>query len=264
MRTIDPHDRRRAWLAVIVAIHFIGKAWQYLRWDSPLQALAREQVVIDRWEIGLGILFAIGAFSAIWTAINPLRWHVVVYFFATITLIVETFVSWQAHNWEIANLLEHTLLWSIPIFLFLIMLRPPSEKVMLAMKIAIAATFIGHGMYALGVYGVPDHFIGMTRGILGLSEEGAKVFLKIMGVLDFVAAIGLFWKGSENYVVWYLVAWGFLTALARMVANIETDAIATGLDRWTWETLIRIVHGGLPLWLWWVMKEERELQPQLQ
>ena len=56
----------------------------------------------------------------------------------------------------------------------------------------IAAVFIAHGLYAVGYYPIPGYFLGMVIDILGLTEQGARNFLLIAGILDFIGAFLIF------------------------------------------------------------------------
>ena len=81
-----------------------------------------------------------------------------------------------------------------------------------------------------------------------------KLFLKIMGILGFVVAGLIFWKLTFPVAVWYCIVWGTLTALARIIANVYWASFSEDLHQWWFETLYRFVHGGLPLFLWWLSR----------
>ena len=78
----------------------------------------------------------------------------------------------------------------------------------LIMKVAIAVTFISHGLYALNYYPRPGHFTEMVMDILGVKEATAILFLNVAGILDFVIAVGIFIKGKivdHPAVAWHII-----------------------------------------------------------
>ncbi|MFW5659342.1 MAG: hypothetical protein ACOCZ8_05125, partial [Bacteroidota bacterium] len=72
----------------------------------------------------------------------------------------------------------------------------------------------------------------------------------VAGVLDFIVAAGIFWRPTRKACYVYMVAWGFLTAFARLYTNYTGWAfVGPFLARWLWEFLVRTPHWGLP----WVL-----------
>lgn len=111
----------------------------------------------------------------------------------------------------------------------------------------IAVTFAAHGLYAIGFYAVPGHFIDMTIGILGVTEDVAVRLLWWAGLLDWVVAFALLLPYTYRYALGYAVVWGGLTALARIVAGWDGDFPVASLHQALYETVYRLPHGLLPL-----------------
>lgn len=160
---------------------------------------------------------------------------------------------------------EYALQWGCPLFLLLAtrwegMLPASRQKLLFFMKAAAAVTFAAHGLYAAGIFPRPGHFTEMTMSILHFGESGAIRFLTVVGILDLIAAAALFipMKRLQMAAVGYMVAWGFLTALARWLAHVDLslpwwgEAIAV----WTPEVLVRFPHFLVPLFLWGRLKGE--------
>lgn len=115
--------------------------------------------------------------------------------------------------------------------------------------VCCAATFVGHGLYAIGFHSVPWHFQAMTGDLLGLGETGCLRFLFVVGVLDLVAAAVLLVPSWRRTGLCYMVGWGAATALARPLSHGGT------LDPWVVEALVRTPHWLVPLVLLWVISE---------
>ncbi len=118
-------------------------------------------------------------------------------------------------------------------------------------KIVIALTFIGHGLFALGFYPIPGHFIDMMIKGFGFTENTSKQVLFLVGVLDLFAAVLLFIpsKKIQKFSLYYIIIWGFLTALARVYANFSWSLGWYSFKQWLPEFFMRFPHFLLPLFL---------------
>ena len=122
------------------------------------------------------------------------------------------------------------------------------------LRIAIASTFIGHGLAAYWLKpGFVDLIIGTIDTILGsdwrLAEEReifALILLPWIGRIDFLLAIVILLplKCCKTVALWMAI-WGFATATSRLTAF--------GFERWP-DLMIRAANGGIPLLLWIEMK----------
>ena len=118
------------------------------------------------------------------------------------------------------------------------------------MKVAIALTFICHGLYAVGYYPSPGNFIDMTINILPINEKMAFIFLHIMGLFDFMVALAIFFPSVAKTSLLWAFIWGTSTALARVFANVDFDFFWASFHQWTPQTLYRLPHGFIPLILY--------------
>ena len=91
----------------------------------------------------------------------------------------------------------------------------------------------------------------MTNNILGFSENGIRLFLKIAGILDFIIAVGLFvpFQKVQKAVLGYAVFWGVVTTFARIFGNFYSDYALSSLHQWGFEALFRFPHFLIPLTL---------------
>lgn len=269
---------------VLVCCTFLGRAWQHLRWDAPVRALLWKQELMEPLISGIfgiawrdwvtrlsvdsgiqgsvrvmGVIYLLCAVAALTVrAGNKIGEAVLALGSALLFVLSCLYFIDQYYRW--GQLMEYTLQWSGPIFLLAALhggLRKP--RFIFLLKVATALTFIGHGLYAAGIYPMPGHFVTMVMNGLGTSEDAARMLLVFAGYADFMIAICLFVPYLQRPAIGYAVFWGFATAAARMVSHFDGGAVAVWLDSWTYQTVYRLIHGGLPLVLWFLAtaREER-------
>ena len=91
----------------------------------------------------------------------------------------------------------------------------------------------------------------MTGNLLGLSGQSAIRFLNIMGIMDFIMAIGIFLPNKYGkWALMYCVVWGFLTSMARVFGNFYWEYPMESLHQWVYEAVYRAPHFLIPLWAW--------------
>ena len=122
-----------------------------------------------------------------------------------------------------------------------------SNKVINGLKIAIACTFIAHGLFAMGLIYLPGYFVDMTIQILGVNEPQATRFLFVVGLLDIVMSILIFIPKISKYALVYMMIWGFATAFARFAAGFNQNFLSMSFHNNTFLVIYRLSHGLLPL-----------------
>uniref|UniRef100_UPI0025D60385 hypothetical protein n=1 Tax=Winogradskyella sp. TaxID=1883156 RepID=UPI0025D60385 len=115
------------------------------------------------------------------------------------------------------------------------------------LKIAIACTFVAHGLFAMGLIYLPGYFVDMTIKILGVNETQATVFLYVVGVLDLITSVLIFIPKVAKYALLYMMFWGFATAFARLLAGFNSDFFSMSIHNNTFLVIYRLSHGLLPL-----------------
>ncbi len=263
-------------LAIASLCVFAGRGWQLIRWDAPLRTLFWDQSLMEpvvRWLTGwnwqsyatnlqidqaiqtmqetMGWFFFLAAIATLFV---HLKWRITRYTLYTgaALLLFITLLHWKEEAYATGQLLELTIQWSTPLILVMAVYGEyASVRLRTVMKMAIAATFIGHGLYAIGFYPVPGHFLQMVISIFRVSEDSALWFLKIAGALDFVVAIVLFLplKRGKSIALGYAIFWGFVTAMARLVANFYWEIPWQSLAQWGHEVIFRLPHALIPLTL---------------
>jgi hypothetical protein len=176
-------------------------------------------------------------------------------------LLIQHFLNWKEHFWQIGQLLELTLLTATPLLYLkfggevdLPQTTDTSPKTGEARLIAclVAFTFIGHGFYAAGIHPVPGGFVMMTQASLGVEEGIARQLLLGVGVLDFMAAALLLIPQKKTVLValCWIIPWAILTTLARWWSYQGIVGWDTLLTQWVPEVIIRLPHVLVPLTLW--------------
>lgn len=253
---------------------FIGRAYQFIFFDIPFRSLFWDEDLmtsivqlfgfswndyITNLEIAqnqefiiqvIGIFLVFTAITTFFSHYNK-KWLNRFLVFGSFILFCLSLLYWKEHFYYIGQLIEYSIQWTTPILLVLfITYQNRKEKftqLVIITKIVIALTFIGHGLYAFGVYPIPGNFVQMCLDIFLLDDFQATIFLKTVGILDFIAATLLFIPKVDKVGIWYCIIWGFLTAFARVIANFDINIPWLSLHQWLWETIVRLSHGGIPL-----------------
>jgi hypothetical protein len=261
-------------LQIAVVAVFLGRAWQHLYWEAPYRVLLWDEdwmkPVVEgilgwKWEDyvtsarvdqniqifirGTGVFYLICAFAAIFIR-QWKRIATIILWLGSFSLIFLAALYCKDKFFHLGQFLEYTSQSSSPIFLILLHQQQVFHKRwMFAMKIAIAFTFICHGLYAIGYYPRPGDFMQMTMAILHINEIEAVQFLKIVGLLDFTAGVLLFMPGRIGKIaLYYCIFWGLATTLARIWAPLALGASVDNVVLQSLhESLYRFPHFLMPL-----------------
>jgi hypothetical protein len=250
----------------------LGRVWQHLFWDAPyrtifwneeflkpvintLTNLTWHQYVthplvdqfIQYFIKMIGIFYALGLYVC-WKLDHQKKWmgnYLLVLFLSLLFLaILQTIEKFLYAG----MFLEQAIQFSTPLILYLAYFKTKYFlKYKIALKIIIACTFIGHGLFAIGFYPVPGSFIDMVVTVFGASESTARLFLKTVGCLDLAAAGLLFIPALTIPMLYFMTFWGGATALARIIAHIDFELFSFTGHQWVLETLVRIPHALIPL-----------------
>jgi hypothetical protein len=266
-------------LRLVCAVMFLGHGWMAYNGQMPLRALLWDEALVagavenltgmnwDTWVSSMRVDAGIDAAIRIqaWVylllcgaALLPVRnrWFGLVYLAGALDLAFLAWLKFHDVGMGLGQLFEQASQVCLPIVLFLVVRNKPWA---LLAKLGLAATFIGHGLFALDFsaqtswlnHQRPGHFVEMIMLCLKLEAETDAVrLLVIAGIADFIAAGMIFLRGWLRVVgLVYMFAWGLLTALARPWAYFEPTAATETLLRWIPEMLCRAPHFGLPLCL---------------
>jgi hypothetical protein len=166
-----------------------------------------------------------------------------------LNLLLLYFLYTKDKSYRPTEFLEYALQWSSPLLLIFY-----KNINLTTLKLLCASVFIAHGLYAHGIYPTPVSYYNMTMNSLQCSQLFAKNFLNIIGMLDFIAAIGLFWSKSFKISVIYMIIWGAMTTVARLYGNWHQEMWELTIQQYFHEMLVRFPHFLLPLALFYVEK----------
>ncbi len=261
---------------------FVGRAWQHLFWDAPyrvllwdanLMANLVEKLTSLSWGDYVaspsvdaaiqasiffsGIFYLLCALAAVFIRKLPIISRVFL-LLGSAGLVFLAGLYLKEKFYHFGQFFEFSLQFSSPLFLYFVARQKKiSGKLVFWMKMAIAATFICHGLYAVGYYPRPGIFVEMTINILGVSETKAIRFLMAAGFLDFLVGIGIFLpkKVAIPFLV-YATFWGLATALARVWGNIYPGMVLESLHQWLFESVYRLPQFLVPLAIFVLIREE--------
>lgn len=191
---------------------------------------------------------------------KSIRWLNVLFLLSAIILIADVYSSFIDSKLHYNVPFEYGIRVSIPFLCFWIATyyNEAKEKLLInILSIAIAITFLAHGLYALNILPIPQNFLLMTSNILKSSRTVTLTFLYIAGILDVLLFIGIFIKPIRKYFIYYAIIWGFLTALARLVAYFNTFDFNNYITLWLPEFLMRSGHFLIPLSLLLLVKSSK-------
>ncbi len=250
-----------------------GRAYQYLFWDAPFRAFLWDEDLlspivegvfntswhdyvtnlnVDTWIQRLielnGFLFLLAAISSVLIARSNRWFYRMSIYTGGVLLFILALLLYKEKFFHNAQLIEHSIQFGVPfVLLYAVKENANFSKVKVVLKILIALTFVGHGLYALGFYPIPGNFVDMTIRSLNVSEDFAVNMLYIAGVLDLILAVGIFLPKVDKYFLLYAAFWGLATAFARIVANFNIDYYADALHQYIYQVVYRLPHGLIPL-----------------
>lgn len=269
--------RSNHWLTILrwcVSLTVLARGWLTWKWDSPVRGLIwnerwwSERIDWEAFALGsdasitkgletLGICLMLSAAVPWLTAMSKLKWTVWLLVPMAAALFLDAFARFIDSGSQLGMAIEHTLQWGCPLLLFMVLKKGSiSRGWIIAASVATMFTFVGHGLYAVGFHPVPLTYQTMTSALLGIEGAGVFTFLTAFGILDFAAAIALLFKPLRKYALYYLIVWGALTALARVITGPT-------FDPWAMETVVRSCHWIVPvlIWLHWRTTSFTSLKP---
>lgn len=256
---------------------FVGRGWQHLAQSVPIRSLLwneewmrplvealttltwtdyvtsmRIDAIVDQVTVGFGVFYLFLVVAVIFIKKLPARWVRCSLYVASFFLFFLAFLYYLDKNYLLGQWWEYALQFMTPLFLSWYYFKSiTQERLILLMKIAIAVTFTCHGLYAIGYYPVPGSFQSMLMQVLPITEVQAKGLLQVAGILDFIISITIFLPYRKLLLIslGYAVVWGALTTAARLVTNFHLEFWLESLTQWTSESLFRIPHFMIPMWL---------------
>lgn len=261
----------------------IGRAWQFISRGNPILSLCYDQrfakyfveqftaiswsdyqanfelsQVIENIIIALGCLLIFNALVLIFQYKSPKLLSWTISYCGSFMLFILAIAYYIDKGFAFGQFIEYALQMASPLlFLSYIHQRFSLQSFILTLKVLIALTFIGHGLYAVDYYPQPGHFVQMMIHGFGLGEATAKIALQCFGYLDFIAVFILFLPDGKKVKIAliYMILWGFLTTLARLYTNFYWEMPLDSLIEWLPDFLYRLNHFIIPLVLYILLKD---------
>jgi hypothetical protein len=254
-------------LQLAAVLVFWGRAWQHLVHEPPYRAFfTGEALECVRYGVGglygacavAALLVREGGGAAYPRVLRGALWT------GAVALTGLACLYCLEHNGRVGQLIEYASQVGCVVFVILLSKERATSGagprlVLRMMCVAVALTFLGHGLYAVGYYETPKSFVDMLSRGLGLSHPLSKSVLLVAGLLDFWVATALVWAAAswdaddKRNATWfhatlaYAAVWGFATALARVVTITRIELFWETFSIGHFETMVRLVHGLLPL-----------------
>jgi hypothetical protein len=166
----------------------------------------------------------------------------------SILTILSTLSEYVESGFVIEQIIEHSVKIFTPIgFIIYIHQKKSFRHLADFFKIMLALTFIGHGIFALGLNYIPGNFMSMTVTILGINYSGGENFLFVAGILDLIVATTIFIDMYGTFSLYYMAFWGLITALARTFYGIMVADDLEGILFFMGNSIYRLPHCLLPL-----------------
>ncbi|GLB51474.1 hypothetical protein NBRC110019_05130 [Neptunitalea chrysea] len=268
---------------------FIGRAYQFyffgapfreFLWDESFLSPIVEGVfntpwydyatspLVNKWiefvTKGFSIVLLLGAFiSLFWQQITWIKVKKSILGFGIFILILLGICLVKSKRYDPLQFFELSIQFAAIFVLFFSKNSKIANKrrLLFWLRVTIALVFISHGLFAMGLIYVPGHFIDMSISILGTTEAQTKHFLFVFGLLDVVASILIFVPKLYKYAFIYIIVWGIVTALARLVSGFNSDFVLNSFHQFLYLTIYRLPHGLMPLATFMLYKEF-EKQPK--
>jgi len=258
---------------------FFGRGIEHIFFDAPFRAILWDQSIMEyfvttfsnlTWQeyatsakvnqyIGVlnkvtGILFLFSSVLALCIKPKNIKLSKILVL-GSVLLMLLSAIFYKEKFYKIGQLIEYSCQMFSPLFLYIILkfttLR--TNKLFFFIKIAIAFTFLGHGLYALDIYVRPGYWTDMAIGSLrfvGLhfSEFTVNKIIFYAGILDIAVAIGVFLpaKYARPFIIWAAI-WGLLTALSRVIGYTNIDPTWNTFFQYLPHTIYRLPHFLIPI-----------------
>lgn len=251
---------------------FFGRGYEHIFWDAPFRSFLWDEKLLSPIVEGIfntewrhyatslktdfiiqscikinGIFYLLCAALCLSITENSKKISRYLIFTGGAFLVVLSLLITKSKFYHTVMFFEHSIQFATPFALLFFLKTNNFKSLLLFLKILIAFTFISHGMYAIGVfYPLPGNFVTMTLNILPVSENSAKQFLFLAGVIDFLVAILIFIPKTAKVALMYTAIWGILTAFARIISGLTYDVSFKIFHQYLYATIYRIPHGLIP------------------
>lgn len=275
-------------LFISVFLILFGRTLELLIWEAPFRVFFWDEkwlkpmiegvfytdwttytksLTVDRWIQRFndlcGILLLLASISTIFLYLNYTQriFKILILLGTTIVGII-LMLEYKDKFYHFAQFLEGFTQFFTPIILLMFISKHiNTQQLAFWLKVVIAFTFLGHGLYAINIYATPGYFIDMIIVILGTTEDFAKQLLWVVGWIDIFLMILLFIPSTTKAALYYATIWGLLTALARFVYFLKLNNFDYHSLNIIHTTLFRLPHGLVPLAILFILNYRKKHIP---
>lgn len=256
---LSPNGGARLWLALAVVATLAGSLVTVLRgggsgWNAWL-FLDRGLAHRAAYETELTLILVALAPALAGLFFRRLRWGGCLFLPSSAFLLAEALLTAKMGGvghaeWAPA---AHALRYVTPLALALLAIREPlgTAQATMLLRVALAFVFVTHGAEALLHFPrFIDLIIASAENQAGwrISESQAKTLLSAIGLADLVAGV-LILVRPWPALLWWMAAWGLITALSRMTS--------LGWDAYR-DVLLRATHFLIPFVLVWFARRKAD------
>lgn len=286
----DFHTKNLKYIYLLALLSCIGvlagRGWQHLFWDPPYRTFLWDEKLLKpaienlfglKWEEYvtsvsidhnmqntfqvIGIFLMAGIFFSLF--MNKFtKWAERYLIFCSVWLLFLSVIYWKEYFWDLPQFVELTAQWTSPLILVLIYHSFTRRiNILIILRIILAMTFFGHGLYALGWVPLPGNWVDLVINTFSFSETNAKIFLKIVGAGDILAAFMVFYPKTEKAGLLYMFIWGSCAALGRITGSYYQEiGFINFIHQQLGEFLIRLPQFLLPAMTLLILKEKSGLE----
>ncbi len=271
-----------AWLRYGAVLMFLARSYEYIRWGGPFRDIFFHPQGLGGWyaelidrpliEIykdpfyehllsyisdGIGLLFLIcGIWLLFYEKFRKWTWLLGV---TSFFLLLHYFgLLYHKNLVQYGIFFEHAAQFAAP-WCFVFFAQGKEKRALLWAVIAISITFFSHGLYAMGYYPQPGHFVDMMISGFYMTEDTSREVLTWVGYVDILFAFLVLltpllydkkgFRVALTVNIWYAIVWGMLTAIARVYTSYTAGMEAHWLDQHLFQTVVRVPHFIIPLFI---------------
>ncbi|WP_027421449.1 hypothetical protein [Crocinitomix catalasitica] len=255
--TIDKRIKRLLGISVLLLI--IGKGILHLTANLHFDIIFQSGLAFQK--VNGIILLILAILPLINSSLLIKKYGLIIFYLASFIIFIQVYVGYANAGFLPEQIVECSIQVGIPITYIHVMRGDLNKRrLIFILQLLVSATFIGHAFYAIGYHIVPSNFLVLTTNSLQIDTGEAINFLYIIGWIDIICAVLIFIPKIRPYIIWYLIVWGFLTAIARTYAFVhESNEIAFFINQ-VFETIYRLPHGLIPLLIWSITMQPTNFQ----
>ncbi len=243
------------WCQLMTFCIFVAWGWKLLFFGAFLDELFGENEFSDALSKFFGFILILSSFGSFgikkpnWFA----DWLLAIGVFILFLIMVAHFKAW---NYNIGMPFRFGVQFAIPFALWsMINGRLIFKEQWL--KVLLAVTFLGHSLYAIGIYEIETSYINMVTFAFNLEGDDTAVSVVVlMGALNIIMGLLLFVPQISKIALYYFLIWGVFVAVMRFVSFFDSHNFLLSLHEYLYKTIGRLPQGGIA-WLILLLEDQK-------